>query len=908
MANVAKRSFAGGEITSKMHARTDQVKFSTGLRTCRNFEVLRHGGLQNRRGFEFCVEVKTAEKDTVLRKFKFNDAQTYILEFGDKYMRIIQDGVYVRVFSGFVWTTATAYLQGDLVIVGAIYYYAMLAHVSGATTQPGVGIDTGSHWHMLTGDIYEIPSPHDAEDLRNVKYAQSADVITLTHFGYPIYELRREGLTRWRFVKIAPTPPLGSPTNLALSGGTVGAILYYAATAVRPETGEEGLAAVVSAINRMPTLLAPTVFTLTPIPEATDYNVYRSTDGVTFGHIGRAAPVQVPTSETVWIRNASVWSFATPNNTWVTDTDDPSTITVWAAGAEKSTTGKYTIRGRSTVIMSTGGALYSRILVKMSRDNEPQFVLGAFDLPIFRTSGGGSKERIFSIEVNVPDNGFNQSLALYIYPQLLRLDAGSVQHHLSFATAPDNQITWSYPSALGFTDYDALPDYSIAPPVQRDILNAPSNYPNVVGFFSQRRMFANSLNEPEKTWVSKVGGYNTFMIGTPTKDDDSNVFSLAGQEVNEIRAFLDLNGLILFTASGEYKTQSVIPGRTAPERLSQYGIVMHLSPLLVGNSAMFVQARGSTIYNLSMDAIESSKSQDVTVFASHLFEDYSITAWDFQRVPNPVVWAVRNDGILLGLTVMPEHEVLGWHRHDTNGVFKDVCIIPENNRDSVYVLVDRLINGVTRRFIERKIQGDVASLGFVDAGIAVNKAAAIAAGILVIQQDTSGRLTVAHLEAMQVAISGGPTQTMLAGRSNTALPLRTVTGGVITLTAQELASYADFWVGLPYVSDFETLDIDTFQTSNKVKKILVNRVVLMLESSRNLFVGQQAPTGIDLLENLLEGALRDSEGYNDDPNKVYTDSVNVDIEAAWNSNGRIFARHVDPTPCTILAAVPQGHL
>jgi len=509
----------------------------------------------------------------------------------------------------------------------------------------------------------------------------------------------------------------------------------------------------------------------------------------------------------------------------------------------------------------------------------------------------------------VPDNGFNQSLALYIYPQLKRSGGGSVEHNLSFATAPDNQITWSYPASLGFTDYDALPDYSIAPPVQRDILNAPSNYPAVVGFFSQRRVFANSLNEPEKVWASHVGGYNTFMVGTPTKDDDSNVFSLAGQEVNEIRALLDLGGLVLFTASGEYKTQSVIPGRTAPERLSQYGIVEHLPPLMVGNRAMFVQARGSTIYDLAMDAVENSKSQDVTVFASHLFEDYSIEAWDFQRVPNPVVWAVRNDGTLLGLTVMAEHEVLGWHRHMTQGSFKDVCVIPENNRDSVYVLVDRVINGVTRRFIERKINGDVASLGFVDAGVAVNAADEILLGNLVIQPDGSGILSgLGHLEAADLAISGGPTQTMLAGQSNAALPLRTVTGGAITLTTQELADYANFWIGLPYTSDFETLDIDAFQTSNKTKKILINRVVLMLEGSRNIFIGPQAPTGADPLENLLEAALRDAEGYNDDPDEVYTDSVDVDIEAAWNSNGRIFARHVDPTPCTILAAVPQGHL
>jgi hypothetical protein len=123
--------------------------------------------------------------------------------------------------------------------------------------------------------------------------------------------------------------------------------------------------------------------------------------------------------------------------------------------------------------------------------------------------------------------------------------------------------------------------------------------------------------------------------------------------------------------------------------------------------------------------------------------------------------------------------------------------------------------------------------------------------------------------------------------------------------AEELSTYESFWIGLPYVSDFQTLDIDTFERSLKTRNMLVNRVTLMLADARNIFVGPYEPEGADLLENLYEAALRDAEGYNDDPDELFTDDVQVDIDSLWNSNGRIFARHVDPTPVTVLAAIPQ---
>ena len=65
------------------------------------------------------------------------------------------------------------------------------------------------------------------------------------------------------------------------------------------------------------------------------------------------------------------------------------------------------------------------------------------------------------------------------------------------------------------------------------------------------------------------------------------------------------------------------------------------------------------------------------------------------------MWTVRSVGTLLGLTYVREHEVWGWHRHDTDGLFEDVVAVPEGSEDSIYVVVQRIVNGVSKRYIER---------------------------------------------------------------------------------------------------------------------------------------------------------------------------------------------------------------
>ena len=152
---------------------------------------------------------------------------------------------------------------------------------------------------------------------------------------------------------------------------------------------------------------------------------------------------------------------------------------------------------------------------------------------------------------------------------------------------------------------------------------------------------------------------------------------------------------------------------------------------------------------------------------------------------------------------------------------------------------------------------------------------------------------------------------VVSSPNNTSITSKTVSGGGVTLDRP----YACIHVGLPYICDFETLDLDTAEGSSlKEKKMLVNRVGLYVEKTRGLFVGARAPESdaTDALDGLSEAQMRDShplfvESF-DDPIALLTDVMTVDIERSWDSNGRVFARQVDPLPATILSAIPQGKI
>ena len=412
----------------------------------------------------------------------------------------------------------------------------------------------------------------------------------------------------------------------------------------------------------------------------------------------------------------------------------------------------------------------------------------------------------------------------------------------------------------------ALPTYKWA----LEAWGGGEKYPACTTYYQQRQCFAASAGKPQTTWMSRTKGYLDFGTSNPILDDDSLNFTVASREVNEIRHMIELSELILLTSGGEWVIRGGQDGTLTPSTVNVkrqgHGGSSHIAPVVVDSHALFVQEKGFQLrtlgYSFQQDAFVG---QDLTVLASHLFLGKTLVDMAYQRVPFSCVWAVRDDGTLLGLTYMPDQDVAGWHRHTTDGQFKSVCCVSEGGEDAVYFVVQRTINGATKHYVERMVSrlfATAADYFFVDSGLSYSGAAATTISNL------------GHLEGKSVAI-------LADGNVH---PSRVVTGGSITLNY----AAAKVHVGLPYTADLETLSISSNQQNIRDKQKLINHVSLMIEEGSKIRVGPDA--------NHLTESMIASNGAG---------IVDIRVQARWEKAGNVLIRHTDPLPLTILAVIPE---
>lgn len=287
---VSQVSFARGELCPPLYMRTDIEQYSIGLKCLKNGFVHQEGCVSNRAGLEYVGEAKYSNKKTRLIPFIFNSEQTYIIEAGDKYFRFIQDGGYIIVENADAWVSANEYSAGDYVTENDKTYFCLENHTS-TTFSDDLEAEK---WREQ--DIYEIITPYDADDLYQIKYVQSADVLTLTHMNYTPKELSRLDHDNWQLEDIILQPSISAPTNVTVTwtGSTSSntRTYTYLVTAVDKETLEESerSATVTATGHREAYWTTSEYFTISwsAVENAVEYNIYRSVNGI-FGYVGTAS-------------------------------------------------------------------------------------------------------------------------------------------------------------------------------------------------------------------------------------------------------------------------------------------------------------------------------------------------------------------------------------------------------------------------------------------------------------------------------------------------------------------------------------------------------------------------------------------------------------------------------------------
>ena len=422
------------------------------------------------------------------------------------------------------------------------------------------------------------------------------------------------------------------------------------------------------------------------------------------------------------------------------------------------------------------------------------------------------------------------------------------------------------------------------------VLNVTTDYyPSSVTFFEQRLVFAGSNNNPQTLWFSKSGSYENFTTGSA--DADAMVYTIASNKVNAIRYMSAQRSLIVGTVGGEFvvsgsgTTLPITPTNVQIQKQSSYGSA-NVDAVQIENVTMFLQRAKRKIreltYNLNIDQYQA---QDMTLLAEHI-SDGGILEMAYQQEPDSILWCVRSDGTLLGLTYARAEEVVGWHRHVLGGAFgsgqavvESVASIPtDSNEDELYVIVKRTINSVTRRYVEYLTLFDYGTdqtdAFYVDSGLTYSGSAAT---------NISG---LDHLEGQSVTIlANGATH-----------PNKTVSSGAITLDRSSTKVH----IGLPYTSLLQTMRIESRSnegtSQSKTKRI--NEVTLRLHETVGVEVGAS-------LTDMERIPFRSSAAAMDTAVPLFTGDKQVEFRDDFNTDGHVYVRQTQPLPLTLLSIYPM---
>lgn len=963
MTTLVQRSFAKGELAPALHGRADTVMYALGAKTLENVFVPEEGGAEIRPGSKFIVELTSTTNRAKLFGFDFNE--TYCLVFMPNKMYVVQDGDVVISLTknitgitaanpGVVTSNSHGLSTGDVIYLSGI---SGMTELNGRWVQVGTtatntftlkdlegnNINTSSFTAYSSGGTaqkaYYLSTNYDGADLNELHFNQSADTVTITHQNYPPSNLVRSSDSSWSISEISYGVTISAPTGLTVTrqdsttNQTAPQQYAYVVTSVLP-TGEESLPP--SPVYMTQPFAASdqhNTITWTPVTGAVSYRIYRGSGAstpISFGLIG--------------------------------------------------------VGNGSTFVDDFPGSVPDYTESPPSRSTE-------FD-PFNKVGTITGITKANPCVITITSHGFNDGDHVKISGVAGMTELNDNDYYVTPASA---NTVWIHDGQLNYVDSTSYSTYTSG-----GEMALMDKYPMTSGYYQERLMYANQLFKPMRVIGSRISAYANFASRSPLRDDDPVDFECIGRNGGEIRHIVDVGTLVLLTSKGEHVCQGDANGVLTPENINRKQYSYHgsssVQPLVVGSTVLTVQAEGSKIIYLGFDqksgGLNGYKDGNITATAAHLFKGYTIRDWCLQKTPNNIVWAVRSDGVLLGMTFDREQEVVAWHKHETDGWVESVCSVPENGEHVVYAMVRRFINGsvVGRLYLERfyppsqfknsttMFSTDLGTV-YMDSAITYDGRNTDATNTMwltggstwgheetLVLHASNATFTSAHVgkevhlddteqtDRLRLTVTAYTSSTQVSVRPNRTVPTTmrnsgnasyfwaiaannvtglhhlegeavsvigdanvigspnntgfdttyTVDGGTLDSNLDKF--YSVIHVGLPFIADIETLDVDMAQGETMMdKKKCVGRVTLRVKDTRGVFVGTEVPDGDDHLEGLNELKLRNSEGY-DAATELKTGVVDINIQPQWDTNGHVLVRQVDPLPVNVLSVAVSGML
>ena len=584
---ISQLAFTTGEVSPDVSSRFDLEQYKSALLEAENVVIRPYGAVAKRQGSQYVGQVKYSDKPTRLFEFTTNTNNSFMLEFGDKYIRVWNYGIYTGI---------------------------------------------------------EVTTPFTSDILFDLNCNQSGDVMFICSGKYPIQTLSRYSDTDWRMstYKLTEQPYDEINTDnghtLTVNGDTI--------TSTKDLFTQDMVGSVIQIAYYVEAVHT------------------KSTGEVVEKKVKRY--MQAQTIEKTYNNiNYNVGAFST------------DTELSW----------KFT----------THGTWEGTVKLQISNNDGQTW-------KDYRTYTSKN-------DYNVTDTGKIEAGARLKYVSDIK--SGSVNCDLSI---------------MPFTQYGIVEIKSVtdAKNAKVNVLNGikegePSyqwklgswnrgrGYPKLCTFYQDRFVVAATDSKPNFIWFSRTGDYPNFGVekveGTIT-DDSAITLPVINRKMCEIRHLVPANDLIILTSGNEWIVRgdkTITPTNCNLKTQTQRG-ALSCEPQFIGNRCVFVQERGGTVRDMGYSyESDNYTGQDLTLFVKTLVKGHVAVTSAYAQDPDSIIYYVRDDGQLNCLTYIPEQKVYGWSHFVTNGKYRYVESVAEGEQDTIYFVVDRVINNKNVKCIERSI-------------------------------------------------------------------------------------------------------------------------------------------------------------------------------------------------------------
>lgn len=907
-------AFTGGEISAEVANRVDLDKYQFAVLQAYNCLIKPHGPIYRRPGMKYMARTKYNDKACILVPFNGADNTDYLLEIGEKYIRVHKNGLYINI---------------------------------------------------------EVMTPYTADMLQDLRFVQSADTMFIASGKYPVKQLARYSDTDWRFADfeitdmyfdesttlenysgISYTSPgtyLFQPTvtgeyqiDMSGGGGGGGGAAKYRKHSehsshlvyIRGGNGGNG--------ERI-------IKTLT-LNKETSYTI--SVGG------GGAAGINASNSAPSGSNGASSTAFdmiakgggggtggskGEPNTPGTDGTSYGNGAAGGAGGYGKS------VFGSSESQPTAGANGWVKILYTGNKELTPSGTQGDITLrsnkKIFASSKPGAyiklKQEIASKTVST-SNGTTERVR--VGENWKVISHGTWSGSFTVEKSDDGESWKEYRKYTSKDDYNPSESGSVTEPVfLRAVCTITSGtctvdltamaynaegvvklteitsdstakahvekelgstdmttnflwgawseefgYPQTLCFFQDRLCFGGTKKQPYMVWMSRTGDYGNFSVekasGTVT-DDSAVALAFVSRKQFKILHLIASTDLIVLTAGNEWTvsgSDTVTPSKAVPKMQTTRGCST-VEPLMIGGRIVFVQGRGSTVRDMAYSyETDSYGGNDLTLLAKHIIENVQIVDSAYKQEPDSTIYFVRSDGTMACLSYIMEQKVYAWSTIETQGKIEAVAAVQEGDEDIIYLVVQREINGVTVRNIEYLAKNPAKSNN-PDDYIMLDNAIEYSTA-----EKSSGKTEIdaAELAGEKVTVIGD-------GRMYSGLTVSQ--DGTVTLPAAVQHAF----IGLPYRSIVElpNVEIKTGDGTMQGRKKQISNCILRLSNSLGGMVGPDINT-MDLMNFDEQNVVSNIKLFTGD--KYMTLPI-----GGFNNEGRVIIVTDEPYPFNLLAVVRE---